>query len=277
MPAGAHGADADGRRGAPTPWPCTTCAGPNPTSPRCSACPSIRSTDPPPAPGSALAALEVLVKRNLHAGRRRSGGLSLNVLHRRRDRRHPSRHARGARAHRRLRGGRRGARHLRRRRLPRRPRQAPRAHPAARGGGRHPLGRPARFVLCGRDPGQRHRARAGRVGFTNFGEGIRSSTRAPASCREPTLSGRRATSPVSSTPCTRWTSHESAVGARDVPPRRRPLHNTEAQLHNTTKPVGIGRRSRPRGRAHIYRDGAVVAGGEDALRGAPSSRSASAR
>ena len=113
------------------------------------------------------------VKRNLFAGRPRSGGLQPERLHRGRARRHPLRHARGARAHRRVRRGRRGARHLLRRRLRGRPRDARGAHPAARRRRRHPLG--ARHSSCSAaaTPKNDIVLEPGRVAFTNFSEGIR--------------------------------------------------------------------------------------------------------
>ncbi len=81
-------------------------------------------------------------------------------VHGGRARRHPSRLARGARAHGDVGRGRRRPRHLQRRRLHRRPRDAHGAHPAAPRRGRDPLGAAQELPLRPR-PRDGHRPRVG--------------------------------------------------------------------------------------------------------------------
>ena len=112
------------------------------------------------------------MRRNPRAGAPRERRLQARRLHRRRAARHPSRDARGAAAHRRLRRRRRGARHLRRRRRRGRPRDAASCACRRTSSKTRSARRPRTVVLCGRDPANDIVLEAGRVGFTNFGEGI---------------------------------------------------------------------------------------------------------
>ena len=149
----------------------------------------------------------------------------------------------------------------------RRPRDAHGAHPAARRRGRDRARAPSKSCCCGRDPKNDIVMEPGRVAFTNFSEGIRSSTRTPASTAS-RPSRTSPTSPASTTTSARSTRTRSPSAPRTSRRRPRPSHNTEAQLLNTTKPIGIGPLSGLECSA-ILRDGAEVAGGEDELRERP--------
>ena len=121
------------------------------------------------------------MKRNLFAGRRRSGGLRLDVfteaelndIHL---------DARGARADRHVGGGRRCARHLQRRRLRRRPRDAHGAHPAAPRRGRDPLARRPRASSAAATRSRTSSSRPAASASPTSTRASWSSTRAPASC-----------------------------------------------------------------------------------------------
>ncbi len=126
---------------------------------------------------------------------------------------------------------------------------------------------PSTFVLCGRDPKNDFLMQPGRVAFTNFSEGIRMIDVETGAYRESTLADIADIARLNDY-LSEMDTHEIAVGARDVPPQTAAVHNTEVQLLNTTKPIGIGPLSGLEARA-IYRMCAEVAGGEDALRERP--------
>ena len=63
-------------------------------------------------------------------------------------------------------------------------------------------------------------------------------------------------------------THEISVGARDVPPETAAVHNTEAQLLNTTKPIGIGPLSGMECNAILRMCAEVVGGARRAARAA---------
>ncbi len=184
--------------------------------------------------------------------------------------RHPSRHARGARAHRRVRRGRRRARHLQGRRLQRRP--ARRASCASRRTSsrtpshRHPSKlravrpRPEERLPHGAGPGRLHQLQRGHRA---------SSTWRPASTATRTQAGRRATSPGSTTTSSEMDTHEIAVGARDVPPRdrRRAQHRGAAAQHHQAHRHRAALRAWSA--SAIFRMCAEVVGGADELRARP--------
>ena len=153
---------------------------------------------------------------------------------------------------------------------------ARRAHPAARRGGRDPLRAEPVRALRSR-PEERLRHGAGSRGLHQLQRGHqRRSTWRPASTATPRWR-TSPTSPASTTTCSEFDTHEIAVGAKDVPPATAAVHNTEAQLLNTTKPIGIGPLSGIECQA-ILRMCAEVAGGDDELRAPPHRvRRASAR
>jgi trimethylamine--corrinoid protein Co-methyltransferase len=107
----------------------------------------------------------------------------------------------------------------------------------------------------------------GRVAFTNFSEGIRIIDPFTGEYRETTKKDVADIARLNDY-LSEMDTHEIAVGAKEVPPETAAVHNTEQQLLNTTKPIGIGPLSGMECRA-IYRMCAEVVGGEDALRERP--------
>ncbi len=126
---------------------------------------------------------------------------------------------------------------------------------------------PSKFVLCGRDPRNDFLMEPGRVAFTNFSEGIRVIDVETGEYRESTKQDVADIARLNDY-LSEMDTHEIAVGAKDVPPETAAVHNTEQQLLNTTKPIGIGPLSGIECRA-IYRMCAEVAGGQDDLRERP--------
>jgi trimethylamine--corrinoid protein Co-methyltransferase len=126
---------------------------------------------------------------------------------------------------------------------------------------------PSRFVLCGRDPKNDFVLEPGRVAFTNFSEGIAVVDMETRQIRDSMLQDVADIARLNDY-LSEMDTHEISVGARDVPPETAAVHNTEAQLLNTTKPIGIGPLSAMETRA-IFRMCAEVAGGEHALRERP--------
>ena len=126
---------------------------------------------------------------------------------------------------------------------------------------------PSKYVLYGRDPKNDFLMEPGRVAFTNFSEGIAVIDLATGEHRDSTLADVAAIARMNDY-LSEFDTHEIAVGARDVPHQTAAVHNTEAQLHNTTKPIGIGPLSGLECRAILQMCAAVV-GGEDELRERP--------
>jgi trimethylamine--corrinoid protein Co-methyltransferase len=126
---------------------------------------------------------------------------------------------------------------------------------------------PGKVVLCGRDPGNDVLLEPGRVAFTNFSEGIAVVDLETRQVRESTLQDVADIARLNDY-LSEMDTHEISVGARDVPPETAAVYNTEAQLLNTTKPIGIGPLSALETRA-IFRMCAEVVGGEDELRERP--------
>ena len=126
---------------------------------------------------------------------------------------------------------------------------------------------PSKYVLCGRDPKNDFLMEPGRVAFTNFSEGIRVIDSDTGEYRECTLKDVGDIARLNDY-LSEMDTHEISVGAREVPPETAAVHNTEAQLLNTTKPIGIGPLSGMECRA-ILRMCAEVVGGEDELRARP--------
>ena len=126
---------------------------------------------------------------------------------------------------------------------------------------------PSRYTLYGRDPRNDFVMEPGRVAFTNFSEGIRVIDVETGELRDSTLADIADIARLNDY-LSEFDTHEIAVGAKDVPPETAAVHNTEAQLLNTTKPIGIGPLSGMEARA-IYRMCAEVVGGEDELRDRP--------
>ncbi len=126
---------------------------------------------------------------------------------------------------------------------------------------------PGKFVLCGRDPKNDFLMEPGRVAFTNFSEGIRVIDPFTGEYRESTLKDIADIARLNDY-LSDMDTHEIAVGAKEVPPETVAVHNTEQQLLNTTKPIGIGPLSRMESRA-IFRMCAEIVGGPDELRERP--------
>jgi trimethylamine---corrinoid protein Co-methyltransferase len=126
---------------------------------------------------------------------------------------------------------------------------------------------PSTYVLYGRDPKNDFLMAPGRVAFTNFSEGIRVIDVETGEYRDSTKKDVADISRLNDY-LSEFDTHEIAVGAKDAPPETAAVHNTEQQLLNTTKPLGIGPLSGLECRA-IYRMCAEVVGGEDELRARP--------
>jgi trimethylamine--corrinoid protein Co-methyltransferase len=126
---------------------------------------------------------------------------------------------------------------------------------------------PSKYVLCGRDPKNDFVMEPGRVAFTNFSEGIRVIDMETGEYRESTLQDVADIARLNDY-LSEMDTHEISVGAKEVPPETAAVHNSEAQLLNTTKPIGIGPLSGLECRA-IFRMAAAIAGGEDELRARP--------
>ena len=126
---------------------------------------------------------------------------------------------------------------------------------------------PPTITLCGRTPANDVVLESGRVGFTNFGEGIKVTDIETGELREPTKRDvAEATRLIDALP--EIDVLERPVGAHDVPQDAVPLHNAEAIFANTTKHVFIGPIN---GRLleKIVEMAAAVVGGVDALRRRP--------
>ncbi len=98
---------------------------------------------------------------------------------------------------------------------------------------------PAKVVLCGRDPANDVVLEDGRVGFTNFGEGIQ--------VVDPYTGELHESHKQDVADCTRIIDAlpeidvvERPLGAHDAPPDTAALHNAEAIFSNTTKHATIG-------------------------------------
>jgi trimethylamine--corrinoid protein Co-methyltransferase len=126
---------------------------------------------------------------------------------------------------------------------------------------------PSTFVLCGREPKNDIVLEPGRVAFTNFSEGIRVVDPQTGEVRDSTKADIADIARLNDY-LSEMDTHEIAVGAKDVPPATCAVHNAEAQYCNTTKPIGIGPLSRVETIA-IFRMGAEIVGGADELRRRP--------
>jgi len=126
---------------------------------------------------------------------------------------------------------------------------------------------PSTITLCGRTPASDVVLEANRVGFTNFGEGIKIVDPYSGELREPTNRDvADATRLIDALP--EIDVLERPMGAHDVPQDAVPLHNAEAILTNTTKHVFIGPINGLLLKK-VVEMAAAVAGGVDALRRRP--------
>ncbi|MCX6364835.1 MAG: trimethylamine methyltransferase family protein [Actinobacteria bacterium] len=126
---------------------------------------------------------------------------------------------------------------------------------------------PPKVVMYGRDPAHDVVLEDGRVGFTNFGEGIQ--------VVDPYTGELHESLKQDVADCTRIIDAlpeidvvERPLGAHDVPPDTAALHNAEAIFSNTTKHATIGPLSGFCARKMIDMAAAIV-GGHDQLRKRP--------
>ena len=126
---------------------------------------------------------------------------------------------------------------------------------------------PHSLLYCGRTPDRDFIVEPGRVTFTNFDEGIKYIDPYTGEYRDPTIADvaniARLVDAMSEID-----GYESAVGATDVPTETYALHGLETALLNTTKPVGCEAIDKWEARKCIGL-AAIVAGGEDKLRERP--------
>ena len=126
---------------------------------------------------------------------------------------------------------------------------------------------PATWVLCGRDPKNDIVLEAGRVGFSNFGEGLMVVDPYSGELRRSTKKdlgdAARLVDAMSDIDC-----FEVALGCSDVPTETATIHNYEATILNTTKPSCTGPQDGYAARVYIEMAAAAV-GGIDALRERP--------
>ncbi len=126
---------------------------------------------------------------------------------------------------------------------------------------------PPLFVLAGRDPANDIVLEPSRVSFCNFDEGIMVNDLRSGEHREPTLSDiaefARLVDALPHIDC-----YEPAAGPSDVPHETAVLHGTEAALHNCTKCVGTEAISAWEVRK-VLEMAVAVMGSEDALRERP--------
>jgi trimethylamine---corrinoid protein Co-methyltransferase len=98
---------------------------------------------------------------------------------------------------------------------------------------------PSRFVACGRDPANDFVMEADRVGFTNFGEGVQVIDVHTGVLR-PTVKQDVADTAKLVDALADVDVYERAVSAEDMPPESVPLHQFEAWVTNTSKPGFMG-------------------------------------
>jgi trimethylamine--corrinoid protein Co-methyltransferase len=126
---------------------------------------------------------------------------------------------------------------------------------------------PASFVACGRTPDRDYVMGSNRVGFTNFGEGIQLVDTYTGELREPTkqdvADSARLVDALDDVDV-----YERALGAHEVPQDVAALHNADAILRNTTKHAFIGPLNGFLCKRMI-RMAAAIAGGADRLRERP--------
>jgi len=126
---------------------------------------------------------------------------------------------------------------------------------------------PAKFVMAGRRPQDDYVVENNRVGFTNFGEGILTVDLQSGELREPTKQDV-ADSAVIGDYLDEVSVYNRAIGAQDVPAEVSPVHNAEAFFNNTTKHCMIGPFSGYQLK-QIVKMAAAIQGGEERLRERP--------
>lgn len=126
---------------------------------------------------------------------------------------------------------------------------------------------PSSITLAGRHEDRDFVLETNRVGFTNFGEGIAVIDPRDGELREPTKEDVAAATRLIDA-LDEIDVLERPIGAHEVPQAVAPLHNAEAILNNTTKHVFIGPISAVLLRKIVDMAAAVV-GGHERLRGRP--------
>lgn len=121
---------------------------------------------------------------------------------------------------------------------------------------------PSKVILAGRKPEYDYLLENNRVGFTNFGEGIKIFDIHTGELRETVKSDVAETARMVDT-MSEIDVYERAVGAHDVNPAVAPLHNAEAFLSNTTKHCFLGPISGFLVKKLVEMAGAVVGGVEN--------------
>jgi len=127
---------------------------------------------------------------------------------------------------------------------------------------------PERIALYGRaDPAHDVLLGPGRVGFTNFSEGLQYVDPHNGVHRDATKADLAGIARMADY-LSEIDTFGVAVGAHDVPTETAAVHNAEAQLLNTTKPVDAGPLNR-QDVVDIAAMAAAIVGGEDELRERP--------
>jgi len=126
---------------------------------------------------------------------------------------------------------------------------------------------PSKVVLAGRDPKNDIVLEAGRVGFTNFGEGVLIIDPWSGELRVPTKQDVADTAKVVDY-LPNVDVYERAVAAHDVPQGSAPLHQAEAWMTNTSKHGFMGSGNAYLSNKLLDMAGAIV-GGRDTLRARP--------
>ena len=133
---------------------------------------------------------------------------------------------------------------------------------------------PSKVVLAGRNPKHDIVLEAGRVGFTNFGEGVLIVDPATGELRVPTKQDVADTAKVVDY-LPNVDVYERAVAAHDVSQASAPLHQAEAWMTNTSKHGFMGS-----GNGYLSNKlldmAAAIVGGATSFAPAPSSRSSPA-
>jgi trimethylamine--corrinoid protein Co-methyltransferase len=126
---------------------------------------------------------------------------------------------------------------------------------------------PSTFTVCGRDPARDYVMESNRVGFTNFGEGVQIVDPRTGELRVPTKQDVADTARLVDA-LEHVDVYERAVSAEDTPPEVTPLHQFEAWVTNTSKPGFMGPMNGYLLK-RIAEMAAAVAGGADKLRARP--------
>lgn len=126
---------------------------------------------------------------------------------------------------------------------------------------------PSKIVLCGRDQANDIVLEAGRVGFTNFGEGVQVIDPRSGELRDSTKQDIADSARLADA-LPELDVYERAVAAHDVPQESAPLHQAEMWFTNTSKHGFMGSQDGYISRK-LFAMATAIAGGEDQLRARP--------